>query len=156
MNVYRMIAVVLWVAGFTVAAAQDLHPPVIENPPEVVSESGYVKLSWGWSHPALDTELLEFELQQSESSNFEKVTTIYKGPDYATFLSGLENGSYYHRVRVISDQKQIQSDWSLPLLVRVQHHSHQLAFALFGIGAIVFFITVGIVIQGSRAANRNP
>jgi hypothetical protein len=142
-------------SGLTLFGAEDLQPPTFENAPEVTSESGYVKLSWEWNHPSsLKNEFYEFELQQSKTEGFENVTTLYRGPDFATFLSGLENGKYYHRVRVLSKDGK-GSDWSNPVMVEIRHHSRQLAFTLFGLGAIVFLVTVGIVIQGSRSISRN-
>lgn len=131
---------------------QSLPQPTFENPPELSTESGYVKLSWLWNPDIKSGEILEFELQYSDNEFFNSPSEIYKGPDYATFLSGLKNGDYYYRVRgtaKVEGEMQL-SDWSDPVLVRVKHHSLQLAFLLFGIGAVVFLLTVGIVMQGSR------
>lgn len=137
------------------ATARELAAPVFENMGEQVTESGYVKLIWRWELPGSGPEGYEFELQQSENETFSETRTIYTGPDYATFLSGLKNGNYYHRVRVISEKDQTKSEWSDPVLVRVAHHSLHLALALFGMGAIVFLSTILLVMQGNRNANRN-
>ena len=132
------------------AMANELPAPVFENMPEELTESGYVKLIWQWDFPESNTNDCEFELQQSDNKSFNNAKDVYKGPDYATFLSGLKNGQYYHRVRAISKTEQTKSAWSSPVLVRVQHHSLQLAFSLFGVGAIVFLLTVFLVVQGNR------
>lgn len=137
------------------AVANELPAPVFENAPEDLTESGYVKLGWRWAFPDGDKNGCEFELQQSENKYFEGVKTIYKGPDCATFLSGLRNGQYYHRVRVISETEQAKSEWSDPVSIQVKHHSLRLAFTLFGIGAAVFLATVLLVVLGNRNTNQD-
>jgi hypothetical protein len=151
----KKMLLVWMVFVFTNAIANELPSPVFENASEELTESGYAKLSWRWAFPEGNKNGCEFELQQSESEDFGEVKAIYKGPDYATFLSGLKNGQYYHRVRTISETEQAKSDWSAPVLIRVKHHSLRLAFTLFGVGAIVFFATVLLVVQGNRNAARN-
>ncbi|PHN06316.1 hypothetical protein [Flavilitoribacter nigricans] len=134
--------------------AIDPEPPQFENPPENFTESGYIKLSWEWIPGAESANGHEFELQQAPDAQFSSSTAIYQGQDFATFLSGLKNGDYYYRVRVKEGGP--WSAWSEPTLVRVQHHSLSLAFTLFGLGALVFLLTVGIVVQGNRKVTQNP
>ena len=134
-------------------AAQGLPVPVFENAPEEKTQSGYIKLSWQWEPEEGSRDPYTFELQQSMDEGFEAPQTIYKGPDYATFLSGLKDGKYYYRIRV---QGKSGSGWSEPVKLEVKHHSLQLAFSLFGLGALVFLITVGIVVQGNRSAQQKP
>ena len=133
-------------------------PPVFENSAEELTESGYVKLSWRWGPPQSEPGQFEFELQRSQDSQFETATTLYRGPDFATFLSGLENGNYYFRVRGITAnlaKGEGKSEWSAPVLIRVNHHSLSLALILFGIGAVLFLLTVAIVIHGTRKSAQN-
>lgn len=130
------------------------EPPQFENPLENFTESGYVKLSWEWPSGHEDGSKHEFELQQAQDDQFSTFKTIYQGQDFATFLSGLRNGNYYYRVRVKEGSD--MSDWSKPILVEVKHHSLSLAFALFGLGALVFLLTVGIIVQGNRKVTQNP
>ena len=104
----------------------------------VSSSSGYIQLTW----TATD-ENDSFVLEQSVSSDFESVKTIYSGPDLATFVSGLPDGQYYFRVHG-KDQK-----WSSTLQLNVQHQSLQLALSLSAIGFLVFVMTVGVVVRGS-------
>ena len=131
--------------------AGDLPQPVFENPAEERTESGYLKLSWEWPGEAGSAE---FELQQSAGIDFSEPVILYRGPDYATFLSGLRNGTYYYRLRAHSKAEDGQvSEWTEPMKVEVKHHSLQLAFTLFGVGAVVFLLTVGIVVRGARMAS---
>ena len=88
-----------------------------------------------------------FELQQSFTRDFSHPKVIYLGPDRASFISGLQNGSYYYRVRA-SD-----GEWSEVVIVDVQHQSLKLAFALFGIGGVVFLVTVYVVVHGVRSTS---
>ena len=105
---------------------------------EVNTSDGYVKLEWEGTENAI------FELQQDTTSGFATARTIYKGPDLASFVSGLNNGTYYYRVR------EEGGEWSSAVVVNVEHQSLQLAFSLFGIGALVFLMTVYVVIHGVR------
>lgn len=128
-----------------------LPGPVFDNNRKEVTKSGYIKLRWRWPEGPKEQENYQFELQQSDTTTFDDPKIIYKGPDYATFLSGMRNGDYYHRIRAIARNGTDTSKWSDPVLVQVRHHSLALAFSLFGIGALVFLITVGIVIKGVRS-----
>ena len=112
--------------------------PAFDLPSEVVSEDGHIKLSWNISEPAAVVEV-----QQSGASDFHQAKIIYKGPDNATFVSGLKDGEYYYRVRHQG------GNWSDSIQVSVQHHSLSLAFTLLGLGAFVFFLTVFVVIKGA-------
>jgi len=85
-----------------------------------------------------------YELQSANSRDFDPADVEYRGPDRASFISGLENGTYFYRVRAKDGL------WSDVLLLEVKHQSLQLAFTLFGLGAIVFFLTVWVVVSGAR------
>lgn len=134
-------------SAFTVTA------PAFENPGEEFTESGYVKLSWIWNAELRAGGDYRFELEQDTEGSFPSPRQIYQGQDFATFLSGLKNGQYYYRIRVVAGSN--ISSWSAPIRVQVQHHSLSLAFALFGLGALVFLLTVAIVVQGNRKAAQN-
>ncbi len=103
------------------------------------SEDGYIGLSWD-----SEAEGGIFELQESTSVDFESYRVVYKGPDLATFVSGLENGQYFYRVR------RNDGAWSSPIELQVKHHTLQLAFSLFGLGALVFVLTAWVIIKGTR------
>lgn len=106
---------------------------------EVEASDGYVKLTWQ-SHLTDPV----FELQKSDSWNFANSETVYKGPDKARFVSGLNSGVYYYRVRVGN------GEWSETLKVTAVHQSMELAYTLLIIGFIVFSITTVVVIRGAQ------
>lgn len=104
-----------------------------------VSQDGHIKLEW---QPAAASSV--FEVQQATDESFREARAIYRGPDRATFISGLKNGTYYFRVRAED------SDWSNVLKLEVTHHSLSLTYILMGLGSIVFLCTAGMVIYGAR------
>lgn len=135
--------------------ASNLPIPLFTNNPIEQTESGHVKLSWKVpTFSSSATHPWVFELQKSNDPNFSTSVQLYQGPDLATFLSGLPNGNYYYRVRT-SITGVAHSDWSSTILVKVEHHSLSLALWLFGIGATVFLLTVGIVVQGAVSTSKN-
>lgn len=149
----KTIAVLMFFIRLGLAAQPPI--PVFENNSTEQTESGYIKLSWKLGGQQTGGDPIVFELQQAAHQDFNQTTLVYKGPDYATFQSGLSDGDYFYRVRTARTDGTPLSDWSTPVLLRVKHHSLQLAFLLFGIGATVFLITVGIVLQGAfRFANQ--
>ena len=126
---------------FTAAHATDVH--FIADTSVLESSSGHIRLIWD---AAQDTT---FELQQATSQDFADAKRIYKGPDKASFVSGLDDGTYYFRVRAPGGA------WSDTQTLRVQHQSLKLAFTLFGIGGVVFLLTVSVVITGTRRTAKN-
>ncbi len=124
--------------------------PHFENASGQLTKSGYFKLQWTVNPAEQQHATLTYEVQQSGSNTFDQAKTLYSGPDLATFCSGYKNGTYYFRVRAFPIHGNTPGQWSAPLQVQVKHHSLHLAFALFGLGAVVFLITVGIVVRGSR------
>lgn len=145
-----MLALPVFLSGQTPGQA-----PQFNESGELVTHSGYQKLTWYWEPASEIGTLPDYELEQSTDPDFGEAAIIYQGKDLATFLSGLENGTYYYRVRV-SGQTGAESPWSEPLQIRVEHHSLQLAFFLFGLGALVFLLTVAIVVHGNRQAKKTP
>jgi hypothetical protein len=131
--------------------AREAPAPVFDGPAEAFTESGYLKLSWHLDVP--DDQLADytFELQQSEDPAFSDPLVIYQGPDLATFLSGLPDGTFHYRIRAIGPEAAAPGRWSSPVVLEVKHHSLRLALLLFGLGAVVFLLTVGIVMQGHRS-----
>ena len=134
--------------------ASNLPIPIFTNNPIEQTESGHVKLSWKVPNSSSSAAPWVFELQKSNDPNFSSAVQLYRGPDLATFLSGLPNGNYFYRVRT-SIRGEAHSDWSPTILVKVKHHSLSLALWLFGIGATVFLLTVGIVVQGAVSTSKN-
>lgn len=105
------------------------------------TDQGIIKLNW--EHP--DSDFQEFELQQSNSSDFHNFSSVYKGSDLATFISGLEDGTYYYRVFHPPTEA-----YSKSLSIEVKHHPLSLAFTMLSIGALVFISTLIVLIKGSR------
>jgi hypothetical protein len=108
-----------------------------------LSNDGRIKLIWGSAG-----EDALYELQSATDETFETPKLMYKGPDRASFVSGLKNGTYYYRV------KSENSSWSKTLVVEVEHHSIQLAMILFAVGGIVFLLTVAVVVEGTFRAKK--
>jgi hypothetical protein len=122
--------------------------PHFELPDSNYTNSGSMKISWEVPDSIVSIENCKFELQQSQNTDFVGATVRYIGPDLATYISGLKNGTYNYRVRSILDGK--AGPWSEAIVVTVEHHSLKLAFMLFGLGAIVFIATVFVVVSGVR------
>lgn len=79
---------------------------------------------------------------------FTQPTTIYRGPDQGTLISGQSNGHYFYRVRTLK-QGQPASSWSSPVAVTVRHHSLTHAFVFFSAGATVLLATLALIISGA-------
>lgn len=130
-----------------------ISAPVIENDSSNFTSSGSIKLSWRSEATDTDAENAEFTLERATQADFSDAKLYYHGPDLATYISGLANGRYYFRIREIG-KSGMESAWSPPVEVVVEHHSLSLAFALFGIGGLVFILTVLVVLRGaSRTAD---
>lgn len=135
---YVFIVTVFLFFSLTTHAGFGQAVPVLKLVNGTVTRDGHMKIEW-----KLREKGVKVELQQAENENFAAAKTIYRGPDQATFISGLENGTYYYRIR------RAGGAWSDPVALTVQHHSLQLAFVLFSLGAIVFALTVFIVVKGA-------
>ncbi len=112
--------------------------PAFRGQDKRTTHDGHVRLQW--RSVASDAV---YEVQQSTTHDFKHPITIYQGPDRATFVSGLPNGVYYYRLRSNS------GSWSEPITLTVEHYSLQLAFTLAGLGAVVFLLTVALVVKGT-------
>lgn len=103
---------------------------------------GVLKLEWSLSDETRSEKL--FELQQATDAGFKTARSIYQGVGAGTFISGLEDGTYYYRVRVE------EGSWSAPLSIEIKHHSLKLAIFLMAIGAAVFLITLLMILRASK------
>lgn len=124
---------------FIPASAQSVTKTKLQVVTGPVSEDGHLKLAWEMSD-ASD----RVEVQQSTDKEFNGAIRVYRGPDNATVISGLENGTYYFRL------KHIDGEWSDTARVIVRHHSLTLALTLCVLGALVFLCTVAVVVTGVR------
>ena len=128
--------------------------PTFDNDSSNYSSSGSIKLSWHSQAPDRDTAIASFELERATNREFTDALMDYRGPDLATYISGLSEGLYYFRVREVRNGVEL-SGWSSPVMVEVEHHSLDLAFTLFGIGGVVFALTVFVVVRGA-ARTKDP
>lgn len=110
---------------------------------QLESNSGYIQLDW------TAVEGGQYILQRSMQPDFANSQTIYEGPDHASFVSGLDNGTYYYRVGDGAGQ------WSDTLTLTVEHQSMPLALTLFGLGFLVFALTVFVVIKGVYTTSKS-
>lgn len=127
----------------------ELPTPVMENDSMNLAQSGSIKLSWHSTGEDETAPGLDFVLQEATNPGFTDAETYYRGPDLATYISGLPEGIYYYRVRLQGDAGQ-RSAWSDPVVVEVEHHSLSLAWFLFAVGGLVFALTVTVVVRGAR------
>ena len=137
-----LVAAVIFFLPFeTVANTDDENTPILSLAKENLSEDGHIKIEWD-----MPVAHAEVELQQAETKDFSDATIVYRGPDNATFISGLEDGTYYYRIR------KVDGSWSDFISVNVKHHSLSLAISLFVAGSIVFLLTVWVVVKGALTA----
>lgn len=105
------------------------------------ARQGIVKLEWSDN---LNNPALLYELQVADDANFTNPKLIYSGIDEGTFISGLTNGIYHYRLR------SEDGPWSKTVTIEVNHHSLQLALILMTVGAVVFLITIAVIMQGRK------
>ncbi len=123
--------------------------PTMENEASTIAKTGSISLSWRSRYMGSNTSAHMFEIQEARDSLFDRQEVYYRGPDLATYVSGLASGHYYFRVREWVDSSTV-SGWSNPVEVVVEHHSLGFAWLLFAIGGIVFLLTAGVVVHGAR------
>ncbi len=114
-------------------------------PPAPDSNDGVIKLSWDLP------ENSQIELQQINLTT-SKIKTLYIGPDNSTVITGLPDGQFKFRGRLVSPDTSPEA-WSEPVKVTVTHHPLSRAALFFMLGALVFVMTVGLIIMGSRQHN---
>jgi hypothetical protein len=146
------VCILLSIPGVSLAQSSgnfELNPPEFESSLKEESSSGHIKIIWKQAKGTMDG--MDFQLQKSMDSSFQKGTMVYRGDDLATYVSGLANGNYFFRLRFVSEGSKIPlSSWSAPLQLTVKHHSMQSAFLLFILGAVVFLSTVVVLIKGLK------
>jgi hypothetical protein len=126
------------------ALAQQLAPRLLSD--TQTATAGYFRLNWESAdmNPVI-------ELQQADNPGFADASFRYRGQDRASVISGMPDGAWYYRARVISDDK--AGPWSETVAVKVAHHPLSRAWLFFGLGALVFAATVLLIIRG---AEHNP
>jgi hypothetical protein len=107
-----------------------------------VATAGFYRLSWGPGQGP-------FELQEAADPEFRKPSTLYFGPDLATVISGRPDGTWHYRVRIHTNAG--RSDWSNPVMVKVDHHDLSRALMFLSLGFVVFIAIVATVVRGKGA-----
>lgn len=127
-------------------------PPVFDGDPTspVESPEGKAVLSWSWPEAAAGAAAT-FEVQQSTDPAFAPARVIYEGPDQATVVTGLPEGAYYYRVRVVAGSVP-STDWSAVATVNVVYPGRRTVGWLMALGSVVFLATVTAVGAGHRSA----
>ena len=118
------------------------HDLVLSTP------AGYVQLRWNPPADAPDRDSVDwvYQLQEGRRAEFSDGDRHYEGHHTSSFVSGLENGDFYFRVRARRPDEDLWSAWSQTLHVEVTHHSHVLALSLMGLGAAVFIATAAFLL----------
>jgi len=143
------ICILFFLAGCTLYGQSPATPiPQFQGERQVENNAGQIKLIWQIADSLLAADLHYFELQQSREASFADNRVLYKGSDLASFISGLPDGDYYFRVRTLTESTPGQ--WSDTLHLKVNHQSLELAFTLFGLGAVVFISTVILILYGNK------
>ena len=109
-----------------------------------IASAGFYRLEWNWTTAAIRPGG-EFELQESTLPDFSDATQLYRGPDLATVISGRRDGRRYYRVR-----SQPHAAWSNTVQVTTAHHPLSRALAFFAAGALVFALTLAMILHGSK------
>ncbi len=86
----------------------------------------------------------EYELQQSDDSDFSRAVTRYRGPDMGSVLTGLVEGEYHFRVR----ETGAGAEWSPPVSVKITYMEKTRVVLLLCLGGFVFVATVGTLLVG--------
>jgi hypothetical protein len=110
------------------------------------SNDGSFNLSWKLPEDS------RIELQQYQQ-NENDYQTFYTGKDSATVITGLPDGDYNYRARLINTDGGL-GDWTESISVTVKHHSLTRAFSFFLVGAVVFAGTLLLILFGSKTGKR--
>ena len=110
------------------------------------SNDGSFNLSWKLPGDS------RIELQQYQQ-NENDYQTFYTGKDSATVITGLPDGDYNYRARLINTDGGL-GDWTESISVTVKHHSLTRAFSFFLVGAVVFAGTLLLILFGSKTGKR--
>lgn len=127
----------------TGSLCQAQSPQLSASP--LASTDGVSVLSWQTTPPGQAVEL-----QRSQNANFTDAETLYRGSDGASVITGLPDGSWSFRLRLVG-----QPSWSDPVTVEVQHHPLSRALGFFILGAVVFSATLGLILLGTRHTKRS-
>lgn len=135
--------------AWATAYAQSPPEAMFQSDTLIESNNGHTRLSWETPQGSELPKGLVYELQLDSSAAFPAARVLYRGPDAATFVSGLPNGHYYFRVRTLAQTDDRSGSWSDTLHLNVKHHSLTLAFSLLALGGVVVLLTAWMVVSGA-------
>ncbi|MES9945375.1 MAG: fibronectin type III domain-containing protein [Candidatus Thiodiazotropha sp.] len=115
---------------FTIAAAPSL------------SNDGRVVVSWESPSDG------RVHIQHAQDEAFSSPSTLYRGNDSASVITGLVDGEYFYRGRMERADGTF-SDWSPRVNITVEHHSLFRALSFFLLGCVVFVATLLLIILGA-------
>ena len=138
---YLITSILLLLCLSTAVTTQAQTPAPSISSDSDVATAGFYHLSW-------DAAFARIELQEATTPDFRSPTTLYKGTDSATTISGKPDGQWYYRVRVLQDE--FPGPWSDPVEVTVAHHSLSRALMFLTLGIVVFISIVTVIIRGAR------
>ena len=110
--------------------------PAFSAPGPLASDTGHILLEWEAEAPV--------SLIIAERRDFQGGRALYSGPNRSFFVSGLDAGEYYLRLRDDAGRQ------SAPLVLTVEHQSLARAIWLTIIGAVIALAIVATILRGAR------
>lgn len=149
MCLVAMLAGLLTLPGGA-ALAQDRVPRITIH--DGGASAGYLRLEWRWEGEGEGVQPV-YDIEMARRESFGNPRRVYRGPDEATFLSGLADGTYYFRGRVWLRGEPVTA-WSGPVRAEIEHHPVGRALGLFALGGGVFAATVALILFGRRRVRK--
>ena len=134
--------------GATSPEAQFIEPEVEPGVP-LENDRGHVTFRWNvLPGDASQATTYAYELERAPTGDFDAPIRHYHGTDTASFVSGLEEGRHYFRVRASTSDGEA-GPWSESLIVEVNYVSMGKVKLLMLAGALCLIATVAIILVGS-------
>lgn len=126
----------LLAALFAVAQPARAADPEFSEQGDLTSDTGYVLLNWHSRKPV--------SLMIATMPDFSDAVIVYDGQAHSYFLSGLDNGHFFLRL------KEDDGAVSPPIELSVTHQSLTQALWLLAIGALITLAIVVTILRGAR------
>ena len=139
-------ALVLWLVVANVAPA--LPVSFVKTPPEI-NQTGDVILHWDSQTPGA-----LHQVEHSRDAEFSDPDLWYEGASRQAFISGMDDGEHFYRVRARADETQQWGGWSEPLRLSVERQSLALAWKLFATGSVLFVSIAAFITYHSTRETR--
>jgi len=133
-----LCALAALIAAAPAALAQPSARFLTENDPD--NPEGHITIKW-----TADRDAAAHQLQYDTDADFSDPLVWHEGADTESFISGLENGEHYFRVRSKETDERAWGPWSATLTVVVDRQSLRLAWSLFGVGGLMFLCVAGFI-----------